>query len=141
VVLPGTSGTFLAVLFTTAAGAARWKYQKAQFTQDIKGGANDSEGWAAQINCGSGLERACPTTGASAGKSIILIKEWKPTTTVAPSEKEVEIYANAGHNYVESSSKAITSRSRRAAASPGPCTGCSAACRVPWRPRRAARIS
>jgi hypothetical protein len=101
VVLPGTSGSFLAVPFTTAAGAAWWKYQKSQFTQDIKGGAAASEGWAAQINCGSGLEQACPTTGASANKSIIMIKQWKPTTTEAPEEKEVEIYANAGHNYVE----------------------------------------
>jgi len=101
VVLPGTSNSFLAVPFTTAAGAAWWAYQTSQFTQDVKGGANDSEGWAAQINCGSGLQQACPTTGASANKSIILIKEWKPTTTVAPGEKEVEVYANAGHNYVE----------------------------------------
>jgi hypothetical protein len=101
IVLPGTSGSFLAVPFTTAAGAAWWAYKKAAFTQDIKGGAKASEGWAAQINCGAGLEQACPTTGASANKSIIYIKQWKPTTTEAPAEKEVEIYANAGHNYVE----------------------------------------
>ncbi len=101
VVLPGTSGSFLAVPFTTSAGAAWWKYQKSTFTQDIKGGANDPEGWAAQINCGSTLEQACPTTGTAAGKSTIFIKEWTPTKTVAPGEKEVELYANAGHNYVE----------------------------------------
>jgi hypothetical protein len=105
VVLPGTNNSFLAVPFTTAAGAAWFKYPKegdtSWFTQDIKGGADSLEGWAAHINCGAGLVQACPTTGASAGKSIILIKQWPDTTTQAPAEKEVEIYANAGHNYVE----------------------------------------
>jgi len=97
VVLPGTSNSFLAVPFTTGAGAAWFKYQKAAFTQDIKGGADGLEGWAAHINCGTGLEQTC----ATGTKSLILIKEWDDTTSQAPGEKEVEIYANAGHNYVE----------------------------------------
>jgi hypothetical protein len=101
VVLPGTSGSFKEVPFTEAAGAAWWKYQTSAFTQDIKGGANASEGWAAQINCGTGLEQSCPTSGSAAGKSTIFIKQWVPSTKIAPEEKEVEIYANSGHNYVE----------------------------------------
>jgi hypothetical protein len=99
VVLPGTSNSFLAVPFTTGAGAAWYKYQKSAFTQDIKGGADGLEGWAAHINCGSVLEQAC--TGIFGTKSMVLIKQWEDTTTQAPSEKEVELYANAGHNYVE----------------------------------------
>jgi hypothetical protein len=97
IVLPGPDNAFKAIPFTTAAGAAWWKYLKADFTQDIKGGAKGSEGWAAQINCGSGLEQAC----AAGAKTIVFIKEWPPATTEAPAEKEIELYANAGHNYVE----------------------------------------
>jgi hypothetical protein len=95
--MPGTCNCFLAVPFTTNAGVAWFKYQKADFTQDIKGGADGLEGWAAHVNCGAGLERTC----ASGTKSLVLIKEWADSTTQAPAEKEVEIYANAGHNYVE----------------------------------------
>jgi hypothetical protein len=95
--LPGTSNSFLAVPFTVAEGAAWFKYQASQFTQDIKGGADGLEGWAAHINCGVGLEQACD----SGAKSLVLIKEWPDTTIAAPDETEVEIYANAGHNYVE----------------------------------------
>jgi hypothetical protein len=96
VVLPGESG-FKAVPFTMAGGAAWWKYKAADFTTDIKSGADGKEGWAAHINCGADLEQKC-TSGA---KSIIMIKQWADTTTQAPDEKEVEIYANSGHNYVE----------------------------------------
>ena len=97
VVLPGTSNSFLAVPFTTGSGAAWFKYQASAFTQDIKGGADGLEGWAAHVVCGTGLEKTCTGTKGSP----VLIKEWPDTTTQAPSEKEVEIYANAGHNYVE----------------------------------------
>jgi hypothetical protein len=100
--LPGTSNSFLAVPFTTGGGAAWFKYPKdstdpSWFTQDIKGGADGLEGWAAHINCGTGLAKTC----ASSAKSMVLIKEWDDTTTQTPGEKEVEIYAAAGHNYVE----------------------------------------
>jgi hypothetical protein len=95
--MPGTCNCFLAVPFTNTAGVAWFKYQKADFTQDIKGGADGLEGWAAHVNCGTGLEKTC----ATGSKSTVLIKEWDDSTVMAPAEKEVEIYANAGHNYVE----------------------------------------
>ena len=95
--MSGACNCFLAVPFTTAAGTAWFKYQTADFTQDIKSGADGLEGWAAHINCGAGLEQTCPT-GAP---SLVLIKEWDDTATPAPGEKEVEIYANAAHSYVE----------------------------------------
>jgi hypothetical protein len=95
--LPGTCNCFLEIPFTTAGGAAWWKYLKAEFNQDVKGGADGSEGWAAHINCGTGLEKAC----AAGAKSMVMIKQWADATTEAPGEKEIEIYANAGHNYVE----------------------------------------
>jgi hypothetical protein len=97
--LAGTCNCFLEVPFTTTDGIAWFKYQKSTFTQDIKGGADGLEGWAAHINCGAGLEQACTSTFGT--KSMVLIKEWDDSTTQAPGEKEVEIYANAGHNYVE----------------------------------------
>ncbi len=100
VILPGTCNCFLEVPFTTSDGVAWFKYQKSTFSQDIKGGADGLEGWAAHVNCGTGLEQAC--TGTTFGsKSMVLIKQWEDSTTEAPAEKEVEIYANAGHNYVE----------------------------------------
>ncbi len=95
--LGGVQDTFKAVPFTTSGGIAWWKYLKAEFTQDIKGGADGLEGWAAHINCGTEFEKTC----AAGGKSIVMIKQWQDATTEAPNEKEIEIYANAGHNYVE----------------------------------------
>ena len=98
VVLPGTNNAFVAVPFTTSGGVAWYKYQKSDLTQsDIKSGANGLEGWATQINCGPTLEQAC----ASGAKSIAFIKEWPDSTTEAPGEKEVELYAKADHIYVE----------------------------------------
>jgi len=97
--LTGTCNCFLEVPFTSTDGVAWFKYQKSTFTQDIKGGADGLEGWAAHVSCGTGLEQACTSTFGT--KSMILIKEWDDSTTEAPAEKEVEIYANAGHNYVE----------------------------------------
>jgi len=95
--LGGVQDTFKAIPFTVSAGAAWWKYKASEFTQDVKGGADGLEGWAAHINCGTGLEKTC----ASGAKSIIMIKQWPDATTEAPAEKETELYANAGHNYVE----------------------------------------
>jgi len=96
VALPGQAN-FKEIPFTTAAGAAWWKYKSTEFTSDAKGGANGLEGWAAHINCGTGLEQTCKGDE----KSIVMIKQWPDTTVEAPDEKEVEIYANGGHNYVE----------------------------------------
>jgi hypothetical protein len=94
---PNIYAAFQPLPFTTSAGVAWFKYQKADWTQDSKGGTNGSEGWAAHINCGKGLEKTC----ASGAKSMVLIKDWADSTTEAPGEKEIEIFANAGHNFIE----------------------------------------
>ena len=86
--------SFLVVPFTSSQGALWFKYKTSEFYQDVKGGADGLEGWAAHIACGIGLEKTCAT-------SPIFIKQWTDTNTPAPGEREVEIYANAGHNYVE----------------------------------------
>ena len=90
--------SFLEVPFTSAEGALWFKYEATEFTQDVKGGADGLEGWAAHVMCGTGLERACTGTNT---KSPVLIKMWPDQSEPAPEEREVEIYANAGHNYVE----------------------------------------
>jgi hypothetical protein len=94
---PNVYAAFEPLPFTTSAGVAWFKYQKADWTKDSKGGANGAEGWAAHINCGAGLEKSC----ASGAKSIVMIKDWVDSLTEAPGEKEIEIFANAGHNYIE----------------------------------------
>jgi hypothetical protein len=94
---PNIYAAFPPLPFTTGAGAAWFKYQKADWTQDSKGGGNGSEGWAAHINCGKNLEKAC----ASGAKSIVMLKDWVDSLTEAPGEKEIEIFANGGHNYIE----------------------------------------
>jgi hypothetical protein len=94
---PNVYAAFEPLPFTTDAGVAWFKYQKADWTKDSKGGANGAEGWAAHINCGAGLEKTC----ASGAKSIVMIKDWVDSLSEAPGEKEIEIFANAGHNYIE----------------------------------------
>lgn len=94
---PNIYAAFEPLPFTTSEGVAWFKYRKADWTKDSKGGANGAEGWAAHVSCGEGLERKC----ASGTKSIVMIKDWVDSLTEAPGEKEIEIFANAGHNYIE----------------------------------------
>jgi hypothetical protein len=86
---------FVEIPFTSEEnGVLWWKYKASEFTQNAKGGADGLEGWAAHVMCGTGLEKTC-------SKSPVLIKEWPDQSTPAPEEREVEIYADAGHSYVE----------------------------------------
>jgi hypothetical protein len=70
-------------------------------TNGVKGGADGLEGWAAHIVCGTGLKKTCATGTASP----ILIKQWADTpvsnNTANPSEREVELYVDAGNSYEE----------------------------------------
>jgi len=82
------------VPFTSSLGVLWWKYQASAFTENVKGGADGLEGWAAHVMCGTGLEKTCT-------KSPVLIKQWTDTDAPAPNEREVELYGDPGHQYVE----------------------------------------
>jgi hypothetical protein len=86
---------FVEIPFTsTEGGVAWWKYKTSEFSQNAKSGADGLEGWAAHVVCGTGLEKTC-------SKSPVLIKQWPDQSSPAPKEREVELYADAGHTYVE----------------------------------------
>jgi hypothetical protein len=93
--------SFGIVPFTSAQGALWFKYNSSDFTTNVKDGADGLEGWAAHIACGTGLQGNWSYPNCT--KSPVLIKEWTdiPASAAAPAEKEVEIYADGGHSYVE----------------------------------------
>lgn len=93
--------SFSIVPSTSAQGALWFKYNSSDFTTNVKGGADGLEGWAAHIACGTGLQGNWSYPNCT--KSPILIKQWTdiPAASAAPAEKEVEIYADGGHSYVE----------------------------------------
>jgi hypothetical protein len=94
--------SFSIVPLTSAQGVLWFKYNSSDFTtSNVKGGADGLEGWAAHIACGTGLQGNWSYPNCTS--SPILIKEWTdiPASAAAPAEKEVEIYADVGHSYVE----------------------------------------
>jgi len=91
-------GTMAPLPLTTSAGADWYQYSAAGVTEDSKIGADGSEGWAAHVDCGTGLERSC--TG---GVTPILIKQFPDiaVSEFAPDEAEQELYANPNLQYIE----------------------------------------
>ena len=89
---------FDAVPLTAQSGADWFLYDSSAIANDSKIGTDGTEGWAAHIDCGAGLERSC--TG---GAIPLFIKQFPDiaTSDFAPAEAEQELFANAAHTYVE----------------------------------------
>jgi len=82
---------------TIVDGVAWFAYDAAAITADQKLFADGREGWIAHVD-----------------GDLLLVKSFADTlpAQAAPGEAEIEIYANAGHTYVEVETRAPTSVSR-----------------------------